>query len=78
MSNEHVHPIFRTILESVAPPIRDEFDCKVCGVKCPIAPADGSGAICEAHCPDHIYLYMGADGHRCRVCFAPQPPDWYE
>jgi len=55
-----------------------DFKCTVCGVECPIAPADGSGAVCEEHCPDHIYIHMGSDGTRCRTCFAEAPEDWYE
>lgn len=59
-----------------SPMASGEFDCKVCGVACPIAPADGSGAICVEHCEDHDYAH---DPNRrakfCRHCDAPQPED---
>lgn len=82
MSHEHVHPIFRGILNAIAPHVpesKTDFACRVCGVECPISPADGSGAVCEAHCPDHQFVYQGAgDGHRCRVCFAYPPYDHFD
>lgn len=53
----------------------NDFACKVCGVECPIAPADGSGAACEAHCPDHDYEYQRGEGHHCIHCFKERPND---
>lgn len=53
------------------------FACKVCGVQCPISPADGSGAICEKHCRNHSYYYEPGEGHRCETCFAEPPDDWF-
>lgn len=57
---------------------RSEFACKVCGVECSVAPADGSGAVCPEHCPDHDYVYEPSMGKRCRHCDAEPPTDWYD
>jgi len=54
------------------------FKCKVCGVDCPITPADRSGAYCPKHCPDHDYQYQRGEGHRCVTCHAPAPEDWFD
>lgn len=76
MSNEHVHPIFQGILKAIAPEVPDDYNCRVCGVECPISDPV-NGAVCEAHCPDHDYIYERGEGHRCKHCFAPPPADWY-
>jgi hypothetical protein len=54
-----------------------DFRCKVCGVDCDVAPSDGSGAICPAHCEDHDYEYERGEGHRCKHCNAEPPDDWF-
>jgi hypothetical protein len=55
-----------------------DFLCKVCGVECSVAPADGSGSICPDHCEDHDYVYDRYEGHRCRHCDAEPPDDWFD
>lgn len=57
---------------------RNEFACKVCGIACAIAPADGSGAVCEEHCPDHQYDWAGSEGFRCVHCFRLPPEDHFD
>jgi hypothetical protein len=53
------------------------FACRVCGVQCSLAGADG--AICEDHCPDHNYVYIrGERGHFCENCGKPAPIDWFD
>jgi hypothetical protein len=56
-----------------------EFACKVCGVQCDVAPADGSGAICPEHCEDHEYEHDSMRGGKfCKHCDAPIPDDFYD
>lgn len=56
-----------------------QFACKKCGVECPIAPVDGSGAVCENCCEDHDYRYCrDLQEHRCIHCDKPAPLDWYD
>lgn len=69
-----IGPIDCTLAAGADPSI---FNCRVCGVPCPITPADGSGAICAEHCEDHDYEYVrGEGGKHCRHCYAPEPEDW--
>lgn len=54
-----------------------DFSCIFCGAPCDLAPADGSGAICPAHCEDHDFQYDPMVGCRhCIHCGMPLPHDW--
>lgn len=53
------------------------FRCSVCGVLCDSAPNDRP-TVCPDHCPDHDYRYERGEGHRCIICSAPPPDDWFD
>jgi hypothetical protein len=58
--------------------VHGEFDCRVCGKNCPITDADPRvGAVCEEHCPDHMYSTDSGDT-RCIHCFKLAPDDYHE
>jgi endogenous inhibitor of DNA gyrase (YacG/DUF329 family) len=55
-----------------------EFECRVCGVQCDIAPQLPERPVCSEHCEDHDYRYERGEGHRCIHCFAAPPQDWFD
>lgn len=76
--NDNIHPLFRDLLKSFAPKEID-FSCRVCGVKCDIAPNPPARAVCPAHCDDHNYEYVRDERrHMCKNCGQEPPLDWYD
>ena len=63
--------------DAVAIPI--DFSCKVCGCQCSVAPDPPERAVCEEHCPDHIYEYDPWRRDRfCKTCDKQVDPDWHD
>lgn len=58
-------------------PIPLDFNCKVCGKKCPVAPNSPELPVCEEHCEDHQYYYEKCmRRHVCIHCDKERPEDW--
>jgi hypothetical protein len=55
-------------------PAEIDFRCRVCGIKCDLAPDPPARAVCPEHCEHHEFVYVREErGHFCDHCGMPAP-----